>query len=227
MLTNDKVIFQFIGPLGIRVEVGQSLLWLVGLILLFASTSLTSGAIFLAMLLAAIFLHELGHGWACLVQGVPVRRIMLHGGGGFCEYARTPSARQSEFITAMGPLTNLALWAIVGLLQWALINRWFDTFGEGMLMVMYYLQMFGMMNLALFAFNMLPVQPLDGGKLLHLGLLRFLPAATAHRMTGWIGLVFSIAWIPAAIMVFVTFGWILFFFSSIIAHYRMARGQLA
>ena len=43
-------------------------------------------------------LHEMGHAWGALVQGVPVRRIMLHGGGGFCERARSATAREDELI---------------------------------------------------------------------------------------------------------------------------------
>jgi len=226
MFGNDNVIFQFTGPMGVRVDVGQSMVMLIG-VLAFLSGSIVDGAIFAALLVAAIFLHELGHAWGCLVQGVPVRRIMLHGGGGFCEHARSPSARESELIIAMGPLVNLGLWAAVGLLQWSTLDITPETTPNWFLTVRYYLNIFGFLNLALFFFNMLPVQPLDGGRLLHLGLLRLFAPTTAHRATGWVGLVFSILWIPAAVAAFVFSGWILFFIPSIPAHYRMARGQLS
>ena len=39
--------------------------------------------IFVAMLIGSILAHELGHAWGALIQNVRVRRIMLHGGGGF------------------------------------------------------------------------------------------------------------------------------------------------
>lgn len=83
------------------------------------------------------------------------------------------------------------------------------------------------LNMALVIFNMVPVQPLDGGKLFHLLMLRLVRPALAQVITGGVGLVLSLLWIPAAIYAYVTFGWVLFFIPSIPAHYRMVRGQLA
>lgn len=213
--------------MGVRVEIGQSIVFLLGFIAIFSGGDLTGGLTFAGLLLCAIFLHELGHAWGCMVQGIPVRRIMLHGGGGFCEPARSASATQQELIVAMGPIVNLALWAIASLAQWAM----WDTIvaNPSFFMVELYLALglFAFLNLALFIFNMIPVQPLDGGKLLHLMLLRVLEPDAAHRVTGRVGLVLSILWVPAAILAYTTYGWILFFIPSIPAHYRMARGQLA
>ncbi len=227
MLRDDIVVFQFTGPMGVRVQVGQSIAFLLGFIVIFAHDNLIGGAVFAACLITAIFLHELGHAWGCEVQGVPVRRIMLHGGGGFCEPARSASAHQQEFIVAMGPIVNLALWALASLAQWAM---WETVIAEpSYLMVQIYLTLstFAFLNLALFIFALIPVQPLDGGKLLHLMLLRVLEPDAAQRVTGRVGLVISILWVPGAIMAYITYGWILFFIPSIPAHYRMARGQLA
>lgn len=227
MLQNDTVIFQFTGPMGVRVDVGQSLGMLVLFLVVLSGGDLVGNVIFAGLLILAIFLHEYGHAWGCAVQGVPVRRIMLHGGGGFCEHARSVSPNQDELIVAMGPIVNLGLWALASLGQWAM---WQNPTGlESFLYieVSYYLGIFAFLNLALFIFNLIPVQPLDGGKLFHLTLLRFLQPRTAHRLTGCVGLMLSIAWIPAMIFLFITGGWILFFIPSIPTHYRMARGQLA
>jgi len=227
MFRNDTVMFQFIGPMGVRVEVGQSLIFLVGLIVFLSGGDIVGSALFAGLLVLAIFLHELGHAWGNLVQGVPVRRIMLHGGGGFCESARTASRREQELIVAMGPLVNLALWALSSLGIWA-IWEW-GSFPPSMPMIYLSmgLSMFAFLNLALFVFNLIPVQPLDGGKLFHLFLLRILPPGGAHRVAGAVGLVLAIAWVPAAVFAYLELGFILFFFPSIPAHYRMARGQLA
>ena len=46
---------------------------------------------FLAMVVGSIFLHEMGHAWGCLVQGIPVTRIVMYGGGGLCERSRSAS----------------------------------------------------------------------------------------------------------------------------------------
>ncbi len=226
MLQDDNVIFSFTGPMGVRVEVGQSLLFLLGL-LVFLAGDLTSGLTFAAMLLIAIFLHEIGHAWGCLVQDVPVSRVMMHGGGGFCQPARSGTPHEEELIVAMGPIVNLGLWAVASLVQWMMWDSLIAAPTLVMVQIYTLLGMFAFLNLALFIFALIPVQPLDGGKLLHLMLLRVLPPAAAHRVTGQIGLVLSILWIPAAIVVYVHYGFILFFIPSIPAHYRMARGQLA
>lgn len=227
MLRDDTVIFQFTGPMGVRVQVGRTLLLLVGLILILSGGDLIWTGMFVGALVLAIFLHEMGHAWGNIVQGVPVRRVMLHGGGGFCESARTATRHQQELIVAMGPLTNLALWALSSLGVWAIWSGGGVPTSTAMIYLSMGLGLFAFLNLALFVFNLIPVQPLDGGKLVHLGLLRFLPPAKAHRVAGVIGLVFAVLWIPAAIFVYVDYGFILFFFPSIPAHYRMAKGQLA
>ncbi|MFQ1699022.1 site-2 protease family protein [Loktanella agnita] len=227
MLRDDTVVFQFTGPMGVRVEIGQSIVFLLGFIVIFSGGDIVQSAIFAALLFLAIFLHELGHAWGCQVQRIPVRRIMLHGGGGFCERVRSANAYQQELIVAMGPIVNLALWALASLAQWAMLSSM--TTVPSMMMIQIYMALntFAFLNLAFFIFNLIPVQPLDGGKLLHLILLRVLERDAALRVAGRVGLVLSILWIPAAIVVYMDYGWILFFLPSIPAHYRMARGQLA
>lgn len=215
MLGNDRVIFQFIGPFGVPVQIGGTIVLLPLIFISFSggAATLPYDMAFVAMLIGSIFLHELGHAWGCIVQGVPVRRIMIHGGGGFCEHARSPSYREQELIVAMGPIVNLALWALASLaapmvgppvLAWAL--SWL-----------------ALINLFLALFNMLPVHPLDGGKLFQLALLRFLPSATATRISGGVGLVIAALWVPGMLWLFFTVGLVLFFFPPVRLHLQMLR----
>lgn len=231
MMNNETVLFTFIGPLGVRVDIGQSLIGLIGLLFFFG---MRSDLIYTVMIcvgvLLAIFLHELGHAWGNQVQSVPVRRIMLHGGGGFCESRRTSSRHQQELIVAMGPIVNAVLWALCGLASTAVNWFWMSNDhvpGAIAMQVMDFLWLFGQINFFLCLFNLIPVQPLDGGKLFHLSMLRLTNAQTARQITGGLGLVLAVLWIPAMIMVFVFQGWILFFIPSIPAHYRMMRGVAA
>ncbi|MDQ2089978.1 site-2 protease family protein [Marimonas arenosa] len=223
MLQTGPIIFRFNGVFGVPVEIGQTLAFLV---LIFIGLTLSAGgsllwlAIIVAMILTIIYLHELGHAWAARVQGVPVRRIVLHGGGGFCEHARSATAREQEFITAMGPLTNLGLWALGSLAAYWI---WSSGLGSGLLG--HYLVLFAVLNFMFFVFNMIPVQPLDGGKLLHLLLLRILAPQNALQITGAVGLVCAILWWPALLYVWYTTGWLLLFLPSIGLHYRMMRGE--
>ncbi|PID95899.1 MAG: hypothetical protein CSA84_07700, partial [Actinomycetales bacterium] len=94
------------------------------IVMLNAGAGLAEGLIFVAILFGSIFLHELGHAWGCHVQGVPVRRVMIFGGGGFCEHGRAVNGREDELITAMGPIVNLVIWAgpIVNLVIWAVCS---------------------------------------------------------------------------------------------------------
>lgn len=230
---SDTPLLQFTGPLGIRVEIGQSLVVLVMIILLLGSGNPGFAAGLIAALLISVMLHEYGHAWACRVQGVPVRRIMIHGGGGFCERAARVPPRQEEFIVMMGPLVNLALWAMAGLAQ-TLLVAWATPAPGGtslpnldairlVLAVHYWLGLFGLINLALFLFNLIPVQPLDGGKLLQLGLLRVTSPLAATRIAGRVGVVFAVLWIPGLVAMWFYLGWVLIFMPSIALHLQMAR----
>jgi len=215
MFNQDNPIYQFNGPFGIPVQIGGTIILLP---LIFVSFSgggmmLMYALIFVAMLIGSIFLHELGHAWGCRVQGVPVRRIMIHGGGGFCEQARSASYDQQELIVAMGPIVNLTIWAVASLLS--------DSFTDGTAGWMIY--WLAQMNLFLALFNLLPVHPLDGGKLFQLALLRFLPAETATRISGGVGLFIAILWIPGMVWLYFNVGLVLFFFPPVRMHLQMLR----
>lgn len=212
----SPTLFAVKGPFGVRVEVQSSLLFLVGLFMLASSHDMAAAMTLLVILVGSIVLHEFGHAWGHIIQGREVERVVIHGGGGFCQGCGSATPRELEFIVAMGPIVNLVLWAAFGLLPTFLGIPDGSSLG-------------GIMNLAshvnffLTIFNLIPVHPLDGGKLFQLLLLRFFQPKSAARLSGATGFVFSVLWIPAAIFFFFTFGWVLFFFPSIADHWRMAR----
>lgn len=227
MFGDGQALLVFRGPFGVRVEVQASFLLLALLILGFGTQTgaqLLWGAAAFLILAVSIFLHEVGHAAGCAVQGVPVTRIVLYGGGGYCERAVKTTARQDELIVAMGPIVNLTLWALTSLVAEHLWNRALTEdreFGGAFYAALFLLQQAALINLVLALFNLMPVQPLDGGKLLRLALLRMMRPAAATRLAGGIGLVLSVIWIPAMIWVFFTVGWVLFFVPSIRRHYAM------
>ncbi len=229
----ENVIFRFRGMFGIPVEIGQSIF---GFVLIMFLLGASSGdpfqiVLFLVVILGSIYLHEVGHAWGYRVQGLAVDRILLYGGGGLCFGAASAKPRQMELIVAMGPIVNLVLWAVAGIAQWALFS--FAMSGgvssqfmaEVVTFSFKVLAMIKVVNIWLFAFNMMPVQPLDGGRLFHLAMVRILPPDAALRITGKVGLVFCFLWIPAMIALFVFAGWILFFFPSFKMHMAMSRGE--
>lgn len=217
---NDTPIFEFRGPWDVPVHIGSSLIMLFLAIVMLgggisSGTDLAYALTFFAILILSIYLHELGHAWGCLIQGVPVRRVMLYGGGGFCEHARSTSAYEDELIVAMGPIVNLAIWAIT-----SMIAPSFAGTSAG-----WVLETAAYLNLFLAIFNLMPVMPLDGGRLFHLLLLRLMPAPVAMQVAGGVGLAIAIAWIPLMILAFVYVGFILLFFPPIGVHWRMLTKQ--
>lgn len=221
MINSGKLLFSFRGPMGVPVEVHSSIIFL-GLIFIGFSgsgTDMAYGLAFFALIVLAIFLHEMGHAWGALVQGVPVRRVVIYGGGGFCEQARSASAHETELIVAMGPIVNFGLWAGISLL--------YSNFSSGLVFgsveLTWALKSFVVINFFLGILNMIPVMPLDGGRLLQLGLMRIMPQIQATRLAGGIGLVLSVLWFPAMFFCFFLYGLVLFFFPSIKLHLKMLR----
>jgi len=173
------------------------------------------------MLVFSIYLHELGHAWGALIQGIPVKRVKLYGGGGFCEAGRSVNRYEDELFTICGPLVNLALWAISGILMYAIWAYTPETIAWNWLLGQ--LWYFGQINLILFALNLFPVKPLDGGRLFHLLLCRLMPPRTATHIAGGVGLVVAVLWIPAMIFLYLTFGWMLLFIPPIRPNFIMLR----
>ena len=222
-------VLELPGPFGIAVEVRNNFAFLaliICVLALFQGAGPLTVIGLIGVLLVSIFLHELGHAWAAHVQGVKVTRIILTGAGGQTKIANT-SASKKEFITLMGPLVSLGLWAVLGLMmrgvyQLALADpAWVPL---GMVLVPW-LGFASLINLFLFAFNMVPVQPLDGGRLLLLGLRHWMPAPKAARVAGGIGIVFCVLWFPAMVWVFYQSGLLMLFLPSFALHLAMARGE--
>ncbi|MCY4336793.1 MAG: site-2 protease family protein [Litoreibacter sp.] len=215
MFRSDVPVFQFRGPWGVPIQITASLLLIPLLYLSLSNGSemLFYNIVFVGMLLGSILLHELGHAWGALVQGIPVRRILLHGGGGFCEHEGDTTPYEQELIIAMGPIVNLAIWAICSLIAPGVENM---TWAWALYWMAY-------INLFLAIFNLLPVMPLDGGRLFALFLLRLFPEERATAMAGWVGVVLTLMWLPGMIWVFFNFGLVLFFIPPLWLHWQMTR----
>ncbi|MEE9389271.1 MAG: site-2 protease family protein [Paracoccaceae bacterium] len=215
MFSSSDPIFEFRGPFGVPVQIAPSIFMLVFIYVSFNGSpqSIFYDLVFLILLVGSIFLHEVGHAWGCIVQKIPVRRIMMHGGGGFCERARSASRYEDELIVAMGPIVNLFIWAIASLALPFVQNE-----------ILYWvIDVLAYINIFLALLNLMPVMPLDGGKLFHLLLMRFMHHGTATVISGTVGLIVAVLWIPMMLFSYVSFGLVLFFFPSIILHWQMLR----
>lgn len=108
------------------------------------------GLLYSAALFASIALHELGHSWVAIRKGCKVREIMLLPIGGVAKMDNIPSRPADEFlVAAAGPLTSLLL---------AVLFNWLGQF------VFLFFSLRNV-NLMLCFFNLLPVFPMDGGRI--------------------------------------------------------------
>ena len=214
----ETPILSMRGPWGVPIEVAPSFAILCAILIGFDPSAHTLA--FVAMIALSILLHELGHAWGNIVQGLRVERVVLWGGGGLCYGDPRATPREQELVVAMGPIVNLFLWA---LLSMAADHLWLtpERYSYDLLWA---LDTMARINLVLFALNMIPVQPLDGGRLLQLGLMRLLSRRGAARVAGGAGLVMAALWIPGMIAAWYLFGFVLLFFPSVRVHLQMLRG---
>ena len=107
----------------------------------------------------SIFIHEYGHALAARWLKLPLERIHLYLFGGMAELKQRPvSPGQELFIALAGPFASL-LFSLLALVSAKFL---FSGITEAYLV----LQFVFYMNLLLFAFNLLPIFPLDGGRTL-------------------------------------------------------------
>ncbi|MDF9295982.1 MULTISPECIES: M50 family metallopeptidase [Geobacillus] len=155
---------KYIGLLG-KLHV-HPLLWLIG-----GMAVLTAHFKQLCLLFFIVLVHELGHAAAAAFFSWRVKRILLLPFGGVAEVEEHGNRpfREEWIVTLAGPAQHLWLGAAAFFFWKA---GWMDD-GSWELFFRY--------NVAVFGLNLLPVWPLDGGKLLFLLLSYRRPFSEAHR----------------------------------------------
>lgn len=161
--------------------------WLLPLFVLL--TAMPGGS--LVMRLAILFsvfgcviLHELGHAMMARLFGVGTRDITLYPIGGVASLDRMPRSPLAEGAIAIaGPAVNLVIAA-------ALLPLLLLASGP---IANVYLQSMIYVNIALIVFNMLPVFPMDGGRVLRAVLGAFVPYTRATQIAATVGQVLAVA----------------------------------
>ncbi len=145
-------------------------------LIVFLSGSLATGLLFALALTLSVLIHELGHAAVCKYYKLSPS-ILLHGFGGLCMHRQAPDDWKDILIVVMGPLVEIAF----GIAAFALL--WYgpiatDSYLE---IFVYYFAwvsvVWGLANL------LLPLWPLDGGKLFNLVLRRFISESKAQDWT--------------------------------------------
>lgn len=167
----------------------------------------------------SVVFHELGHALTARLYGIPTRRILLLPIGGIAQLGEIPrEPRRELLITVAGPAVNFILAAYLAAMLYLLnvpvgLDRVFGEFiyfsydlsGWGRLMLGY--------NLVMGTFNVLPIFPMDGGRILRSLLALRLPYLRATQVTVWVGrplafvaLAWSLGtghWLLAALFLFI------------------------
>jgi Zn-dependent protease len=138
-----------------------------------------------------VLLHEFGHAFACRSVGGKANQIVLWPLGGVAYVSPPPRPGAWLWCTAAGPLVNAALFPALSAVWWfGSSANWAGTMPN---LYLYVLSIWWI-NLVLLIFNLLPVYPLDGGKILRsllwfvLGRARSLIAACIFGAVGAAGL---------------------------------------
>jgi Zn-dependent protease len=141
-----------------------------------------------------VVLHELGHSFTARRFGVGVRRILLMPIGGMAEFDSIPRQPGREFlITVAGPAVNFAIAAVL----WFAMDSSAELPGTALPAS---LAEFGWVlltwNIYMGIFNLVPVFPMDGGRILRALLATRLPyvratfwAATIAKVLAVIGMI--------------------------------------
>jgi Zn-dependent protease/predicted transcriptional regulator len=159
------------------------------------------GAIVSIGLFVGVFIHELAHSIVAKRNKIKINSITLLILGGVSSMEETtPDPRVELPMALAGPLTSLALGVISSAIVYVIAAIEGSTPLSGTLIFIFgYL---GLLNIILFAFNLLPAFPMDGGRVLRAWLAKRMPLARATRIAADIGKGFAI--------VFGIFGFIIF-----------------
>lgn len=136
-------------------------------------------AVYVVLLAVSVLLHEGAHAAVARARGLPVHRIVLDVWGGHTTYdGRRAGPGSTALIALSGPVTN-------GVLGVAALGLRPLLDGVALLVV----GGFGVLNVALALFNLLPGLPFDGGQVVEAGVWGATGRrSTARAVAGWCGI---------------------------------------
>ena len=158
------------------------------------------------LVFACVLLHELGHAWAAGRYGIRTPDITLLPIGGIARLERIPERPREEIVVAVaGPMVSAVLALAFGaasgftlppldgdIREWGQLCSKLFTINTGLLF-----------------FNLLPVFPMDGGRVLRALLALRFTYRRSTRIAATIGQAFAVVlgiageWLPAPLLVFI------------------------
>lgn len=128
------------------------------------------GVITISLLFVLVTLHELGHSFAALHYGVPVKQIVLSPLGGVAQLREIPEKPSQELVIAIaGPAVNVVIAVLMAALIPAAGLGVSDfvaalSLSAGLTVTAVFAYIF-VYNIILAVFNLIPAFPLDGGRI--------------------------------------------------------------
>ncbi len=154
--------------LGIPLRLHVSLLIAIGVLTIFSGANFITIVILALGIFGSIALHELGHSVVARAKGGYIHEIVLYPFGGAAKISNIPKRPIDEMMVALaGPAVSLILALIFQTWEVTLPLSW--------------------VNFMLFFFNILPVFPMDGGRVLRAALTIKHGRLVATRMAATVG----------------------------------------
>ncbi len=142
-----------------------------------------------SMVFACVVLHELGHALAARRFGIETERILLLPFGGVAQLRRLPQTATRELlVTLAGPAVNFTIAAL--LLPLMTRAPFYGGIPNNARALLDYAVYF---NAIMGTFNLIPVFPMDGGRLLRASLSYKLGFNKATRITAQLGTFLAVA----------------------------------
>lgn len=157
---------------------------------------------FVLVLFICVVLHEYGHALAARRYGIRTEDIILSPIGGIARLHHLPDKPWQEIVIAIaGPAVNIVVAAILSIVLFVILDQpLLPTVLQDELMtpVDFTRSVIGV-NVALFAFNLVPAFPMDGGRILRALLSIPWGRARGTQYASWIGKILAVGFIAIAI----------------------------
>jgi len=149
------------------------------------------GTVIAIGLFIGVLIHEIAHSLVALKNGIRINSITLLFFGGISSMDEgTPDPKVELPLALVGPLASLGIGLVCIPLVYTAGFLVADPGTEGVFV--FTIGYLGLLNILLFAFNLIPAFPMDGGRVLRAGLAMKMDYAKATSMAATIGQGFAV-----------------------------------
>ncbi len=154
-------------------------------------TSVVNDVLFVLALFLCVVLHEFGHALTARLFGVQTQDITLLPIGGVARLEKMPEDPKEEFLVAVaGPAVNLVIAGAI-FVSFLVSGVFTPPIAIATLLENFWVQLLTA-NLSLFAFNLIPAFPMDGGRVLRAILGTQMTHVKSTRIAANVGRVFAV-----------------------------------